>query len=128
MNPKQQHAEERQENIGLVSEELMLGTWLSIALLGAALVRSRNVNLCDLVASLEEAENLTRSIDKRHLAIGAVRQLIEEFSRAHNTAVPAAGCSGRRALAQRPPTKTATINRWPLTKTQSCPTQKPREY
>jgi hypothetical protein len=78
------------------TQELLLGTWQAIGLIGDALVRSGAIRRAELLEPLAIAAALTHSLDRRHVAFGAVHGLIN--SAADGEEVRAAGpCSGRVA-------------------------------
>lgn len=58
------------------TQELLLGTWQAIGLIGDALVRSGVIRRAELLEPLAIAEALTHSLDRRHVAFGAVHGLI----------------------------------------------------
>jgi hypothetical protein len=83
------------------TQELLLGTWQAIGLIGDALVRSGAIGRAELLEPLAIAQALTHSLDRRHVAFGAVHGLID---RAADGEEAAAGrsCSGRAARPARP--------------------------
>ena len=58
------------------TQELLLGTWQAIGLIGDALVRSGVIRRVELLEPLAIAQALTHSLDRRHVAFGAVHGLI----------------------------------------------------
>ena len=56
-----------------------MGTWQAIGLIGDALVRSGAIRRAELLAPLAVAEALTHSMDRRHVAFGAVHGLINSI-------------------------------------------------
>jgi hypothetical protein len=76
------------------TQELLLGTWQAIGLIGDALVRSGAIRRVELLEPLAIAQALTHSLDRRHVAFGAVHGLIN--SAADGEEQPAShDCSGR---------------------------------
>ena len=62
---------------GEATQELLLGTWQAIGLIGDALVRSGAIDRAELLEPLAIAQALTHSVDRRHVAFGAVHGLID---------------------------------------------------
>ena len=88
------------------TQELLLGTWQAIGLIGDALVRSGVIRRAELLEPLAIAEALTHSLDRRHVAFGAVHGLINSAGDGEE-AVPAQQClrqmgrAGRRGRPMR---------------------------
>jgi hypothetical protein len=58
------------------TQELLLGTWQAIGLIGDVLVRSGVIGRDELLEPLAIAQSLTHGLDRRHVAFGAVHGLI----------------------------------------------------
>ena len=82
------------------TQELLLGTWQAIGLIGDALVRSGAIRRVELLEPLAIAEALTHSLDRRHVAFGAVHGLINSAADGAD-AQPAEPCAGGAARALR---------------------------
>jgi hypothetical protein len=66
------------------TQELLLGTWQAIGLIGDALVRSGAIRRVELLVPLAAAQEMTHSLDRRHVAFGAVHGLINSVDDGHD--------------------------------------------
>jgi hypothetical protein len=78
------------------TQELLLGTWQAIGLIGDALVRSGAIRRVELLEPLAIAAALTHSLDRRHVAFGAVHGLINSADNGEDAEAPGP-CGGRPA-------------------------------
>ena len=69
--------------------ELLVGTWIGVALIVEGLVHSGMIAREDLVVPLSQAEALAK--DQRRVALTALRRLIEHGFGAEPDATPGAG-------------------------------------
>jgi hypothetical protein len=58
-------------------QELLVGTWLAIAIIADELIESGHIERSSLLSTLTKAEKHCRGIDSRHRSIGAVRRALE---------------------------------------------------
>ena len=58
-------------------QELLVGTWLAIAIMADELIENGLIKRESLLATLTEAEEHCREVDLRHRSIGAVRRALE---------------------------------------------------
>jgi hypothetical protein len=60
--------------------EEMIGTWLTMALVVDEFIRVGLVNRETIIATLADAEAHCSGLDRRHLAMGAVRRMLETIA------------------------------------------------
>lgn len=96
--------------------ELLVGTWLAIALVADSLAETGELDQDALYSRLIDAEATTRNIDRRHTSIRAVRQMLDMFDMARSeVTVPddlASGTRGFEIEGRRAGTSDAK-KRWP---------------
>lgn len=79
-------------------QELLVGTWLAMAIIADQLIEGGVIDRQSLLATLTDAEEHCRGTDLRYRAIGAVRRTLEMLPEPnHLDAVPAAPRHSARA-------------------------------
>ena len=78
-------------------QELLVGTWLAMAIIADQLIECGLIERQSLLTTLTDAEEHCREIDLRHRAIGAVRRALEMLPEPnHLSAVSPAARRGTR--------------------------------
>ena len=66
-------------------ENLLIGTWVAIALIGSVLVKKGVVARDELLEIFDDAETASLNMDRRHVAMGAVRIFVERIGEAQKS-------------------------------------------
>lgn len=67
------------------SGDLLIGTWVAIALIGSVLVKKGVVARDELLEVFDDAETASLNMDRRHVAMGAVRIFVERIGEAQKS-------------------------------------------
>jgi hypothetical protein len=82
-------------------QELLVGTWLAIAIIADELIENGLIKRQSLLTTLSEAEEYCRGIDLRYRSISAVRRALDVLGQAHPHRKPATSRSAMKPNSSR---------------------------